>query len=115
VSNSGANVGYEAQLWQMANGLRGSMDAADYKNVVLDLIFLKYISDAFEGLRAKRTPCGAGIRAVQETVQAHQRSRRRAVPHHAYASRVVSSGGGSWSSLIMPGSRVRVPPLLSTK
>ena len=45
---SGATVGYEAQLWQMADALRGSMDAAEYKHVVLGLIFLKYISDAFE-------------------------------------------------------------------
>ena len=35
-------------LWQMADALRGSMDAAEYKHVVLGLIFLKYISDAFE-------------------------------------------------------------------
>src|SRR5574341_2490565 len=46
--NNGANVGYEAELWQMAAALRGSMDAAEYKHVVLGLIFLKYISDAFE-------------------------------------------------------------------
>ena len=44
----GATIGYEAQLWQMADTLRGSMDAAEYKHVVLGLIFLKYISDAFE-------------------------------------------------------------------
>jgi type I restriction enzyme M protein len=48
VNNDGATVGYEAQLWQMADALRGSMDAAEYKHVVLGLIFLKYISDAFE-------------------------------------------------------------------
>ena len=46
--SSAAVVGYEAQLWQMADALRGSMDAAEYKHVVLGLIFLKYISDAFE-------------------------------------------------------------------
>jgi type I restriction enzyme M protein len=46
--NNGANIGYEAELWQMADALRGSMDAAEYKHVVLGLIFLKYISDAFE-------------------------------------------------------------------
>jgi type I restriction enzyme M protein len=46
--DQGATVGYEAQLWQMADALRGSMDAAEYKHVVLGLIFLKYISDAFE-------------------------------------------------------------------
>ena len=44
----GATTGYEAELWSMADALRGSMDAAEYKHVVLGLIFLKYISDAFE-------------------------------------------------------------------
>ena len=38
----------ESELWAMADALRGSMDAAEYKHVVLGLIFLKYISDAFE-------------------------------------------------------------------
>ncbi len=47
-SDDGATVGYEAQLWQMADALRGSMDAAEYKHVCLGLLFLKYISDAFE-------------------------------------------------------------------
>jgi len=52
-TNDGATVGYEAQLWQMADALRGSMDAAEYKHVVLGLIFLKYISDAFEEQHAR--------------------------------------------------------------
>jgi type I restriction-modification system DNA methylase subunit len=52
--NSGATVGYEAQLWQMADALCGSMDAAEYKHVVLGLIFLKYISDAFEEQHTRR-------------------------------------------------------------
>ncbi len=51
--NNSANIGYEAQLWQMADALRGSMDAAEYKHVVLGLIFLKYISDAFEEQHAR--------------------------------------------------------------
>src|SRR5574339_646264 len=51
--DTAATVGYEAQLWQMADALRGSMDAAEYKHVVLGLIFLKYISDAFEEQHAK--------------------------------------------------------------
>ena len=42
-----ATTGHEAQLWLMADALRGAMDAAEYKHVVLGLIFLKYISDAF--------------------------------------------------------------------
>ena len=52
-TNDGATVGYEAELWRMADVLRGSMDAAEYKHVVLGLIFLKYISDAFEEQHAK--------------------------------------------------------------
>src|ERR687891_2910983 len=52
-SSNGANVGYEAELWQMADALRGGMDAAEYKHVVLGLIFLKYISDAVEEQHAK--------------------------------------------------------------
>jgi type I restriction enzyme M protein len=52
-NTNGATVGYEAELWRMADALRGSMDAAEYKHVVLGLIFLKYISDAFEELHAK--------------------------------------------------------------
>jgi type I restriction enzyme M protein len=46
--NAGANLGFEDKLWAAADKLRGSMDAAEYKHVVLGLIFLKYISDAFE-------------------------------------------------------------------
>jgi type I restriction enzyme M protein len=48
-----ASSGYEAELWRMADALRGSMDAAEYKHVVLGLIFLKYISDAFEEQHTK--------------------------------------------------------------
>ena len=50
---NGANLGFEAKLWEAADKLRNNMDAAEYKHVVLGLIFLKYISDAFEELHAK--------------------------------------------------------------
>jgi len=50
---SAATVGYEAEQWRMADALRGSMNAAEYKRVVLGLIFLKYISDAFEERHAR--------------------------------------------------------------
>jgi type I restriction enzyme M protein len=40
-------LGFEAKLWTAADKLRSNMDAAEYKHVVLGLIFLKYISDAF--------------------------------------------------------------------
>ena len=47
-ANNGANLGFENKLWEMADKMRGHMDAAEYKHVVLGLIFLKYISDAFQ-------------------------------------------------------------------
>lgn len=45
-----ADESLEKQLWKSANKLRNNIDAAEYKHVVLGLIFLKYISDAFEEL-----------------------------------------------------------------
>jgi len=50
---STANIGFEAKLWLAADKLRNNMDAAEYKHVVLGLIFLKYISDTFEEHRSK--------------------------------------------------------------
>lgn len=47
-ANNGATLGFEQTLWAAADKLRGHLDAAEYKHVVLGLIFLKYISDAFE-------------------------------------------------------------------
>ena len=47
-NNNSANIGFEPKLWLAADKLRSNMDAAEYKHVVLGLIFLKYISDAFE-------------------------------------------------------------------
>jgi type I restriction enzyme M protein len=52
-SQNSANIGFEAKLWLAADKLRSNMDAAEYKHVVLGLIFLKYISDAFEERHAK--------------------------------------------------------------
>lgn len=52
-SDSTANIGFEAKLWLAADKLRSNMDAAEYKHVVLGLIFLKYISDSFEEHNAK--------------------------------------------------------------
>ena len=52
-NDSAANLGFEAKLWLAADKLRNNMDAAEYKHVVLGLIFLKYISDTFEEHRAK--------------------------------------------------------------
>ena len=43
-----SELGFEQKLWQTADMLRNNMDAAEYKHVVLGLIFLKYISDSFK-------------------------------------------------------------------
>jgi type I restriction enzyme M protein len=51
--DSAANLGFEAKLWLAADKLRNNMDAAEYKHVVLGLIFIKYISDVFEEMRTK--------------------------------------------------------------
>ena len=51
--DSSAHLGFEAKLWLAADKLRNNMDAAEYKHVVLGLIFIKYISDAFEEMRTK--------------------------------------------------------------
>lgn len=48
-----AELRIEEKLWQTADKLRGSMDASEYKNVVLGLIFLKYVSDSFEEKHAE--------------------------------------------------------------
>lgn len=50
---SSSNEPIEKQLWLAADKLRKNIDAAEYKHIVLGLIFLKYISDAFEELHAK--------------------------------------------------------------
>src|SRR5580700_9505638 len=47
-NGGGANLGFEEKLWAAADKMRGHMDASEYKHVALGLIFLKYISDAFE-------------------------------------------------------------------
>lgn len=55
-SNGGPATAYDAQLWAMADALRGWTDDAKYEHVVLDPILLKYISDAFEERHAAVLP-----------------------------------------------------------
>jgi hypothetical protein len=52
-NNNGVNLGIENELWEAADKLRGHLDAAEYKSVVLGLIFLKYVSDMFEQVHAR--------------------------------------------------------------
>ncbi len=48
VQNATVEKSIEDRIWESANKLRGSLDASEYRNVVLGLIFLKYISDCFD-------------------------------------------------------------------
>ena len=61
--NNTATIGFEKQIWEAADVLRGNMDASEYKQVVLGLIFLKYISDRFE---SKYTALKAGAEGAEE-------------------------------------------------
>jgi type I restriction enzyme M protein len=74
---TGANVGFESTLWATSDMLRGNMDPSDYKHVVMGLIFLKYVSDAFDERKGGRSGENGGAQlAVPEgahwsTVTAH--------------------------------------------
>ena len=56
-----ANIGFEKEIWDAACILRGNMDAAEYKQVVLGLIFLKYISDKFDAKYQELVDEGEGM------------------------------------------------------
>lgn len=58
---NGADLGFEKEIFAAADKLRGNIDAAEYKNVVLGLIFLKYISDSFEARYQELVEEGAGF------------------------------------------------------
>lgn len=62
MADPNADLNFAADLWRTADALRGQVDAAEYKHVVLGLLFLKYISDSFESrrddLRAELTKDG---------------------------------------------------------
>src|SRR5215207_4038281 len=51
-NGKGGNLGFEAEMFKAADKLRGNMEPSDYKHVALGLVFLKYISDAFEAKHA---------------------------------------------------------------
>lgn len=55
------NLEFENKLWEMADKLRGNIESSEYKHVVLGLIFLKYISDAFEEKYAELVAEGDGF------------------------------------------------------
>lgn len=64
------NIGFEEILWKAADKLRGSMDASEYKYVVLGLLFLKYISDKFETKHEELLAEGQGFEEDRDEYQA---------------------------------------------
>ena len=56
-----ADIGFEKEIWDAACVLRGNMDASEYKNVILGLIFLKYISDSFDSKYQELVAEGEGF------------------------------------------------------
>ena len=64
------NIGFEEILWKAADKLRGSMDASEYKHVVLGLLFLKYISDKFETKHEELVAEGEGFEEDRDEFQA---------------------------------------------
>lgn len=65
-----ADIGFEKELWDAACVLRGNMDASEYKNVILGLIFLKYISDSFETKHQKLVEEGEGFEEDRDEYEA---------------------------------------------
>src|SRR5207245_5743609 len=60
-SQNGASLGFEAEMFLAADKLRGNLEPSEYKHVVLGLIFLKYISDAFEAKHAALLAADPGV------------------------------------------------------
>ena len=78
-----AEIGFEQQIWSAADKLRGNIDASEYKNVVLGLIFLKYISDKFDQRYQELVEEGEGSkRTATSTWQRTSSSCRRAPAGH---------------------------------
>jgi len=89
--SNGGDLGFEDKLFQAADKLRNNMDAAEYKHVVLGLIFLKYISDAFEELHA-RLVAEADKGADPESKDEYVAERVFWVPKEARWSHIQANG-----------------------
>ena len=74
----------EQTLWDAADKMRGNLEAAEYKHVVLGLVFLKYVSDAFDA-RRRWLETATGRRRTRTTTSRTQAKRER---HHRGARRV---------------------------
>ena len=86
--NNNAEIGFEKKIWDAACILRGNMDAAEYKHVILGLIFLKYISDKFEALHQELVDSGDGF---EEDIDAYKAENVFFVPPSARWSNIAQS------------------------
>jgi hypothetical protein len=90
------NLGFENNLWEMADKLRGNIEASEYKHVVLGLIFLKYISDAFEERYNELVAEGEGF---EEDIDAYTEVNVFYVPKEAISKygkpEIINSDQGS--------------------
>ena len=91
-SSTGSPLGFEAKLWQTADKLRNNMDAAEYKHVVLGLIFLKYVSDAFEEFHARLVSTEMAAEANPEDPDEYRAENIFWVPLEARWSTLQSNG-----------------------
>jgi type I restriction enzyme M protein len=66
----GVMLGFENKLWEMADKLRGNIQPSEYKDVVLGLIFLKYISDSFEEKYNELVAEGEGFEEERDAYEA---------------------------------------------
>lgn len=89
-----ANVGFEKEIWSAADKLRGNMDASEYKNIILGLIFLKYISDKFEEKYDELKAEGEGFEEDRDSYDAEgiffvpQKARWSAISYAAHTAEI---------------------------
>ena len=79
-----ANIGFEKQIWDAACVLWGHIPAAEYRKVIIGLIFLRYISSAFERKYNELVAEGEGFEAMRE-IEAENKSLKNVLPKN-YAS-----------------------------
>ncbi len=85
------DLGFETTLWQAADKLRSNMDAAEYKHVALGLLFLRYISDAFERRHAELQALPEHARPDPEDPEVYRRGRVFWVPPAARWQAILAS------------------------
>jgi len=87
-NNSSANIGFEKQIWDAACELWGHIPAADYRKVIIGLIFLRYIGNAFENQYNKLVADGDGF---EDDPDAYEAENIFFVPEAARWSKIAAA------------------------